>query len=433
MPENTEKKPSIVLLLTSNFPFRTGEEFIENEITYLSKGFTKVLIAPLSYRPGMSQTRVVPENVELVLPGARYRTASDLRDIISFILRHPGRFFLSIRRSIFSKEKLRFRHIDLMFDLHCSMLAENINGALSKNYNDPELSIIYCYWFHTQARVAVALKSLIQFQSTPIISRGHRSDIYEEAHLNGHLPQRRIMITDMKKLYAVSEDGTAYLKEKFPRFAKQIETRYLGVNAATNAGNPSLQSKQLVTCSAISNVKRLPLLIEALAILQKSHPDVVWIHYGWGEGSAVDSVVALAREKLTPGSFDFKGAIPNSDLRAVYGSTPATAFINVSSSEGVPVSMMEALAQGLPLIATDVGGSRELINTKLGMFPGLLSSDPSPTEVASAIQALLESSDSDYANYVKASLLAWESKWSAERNYSKFTQDIAGLAGPISD
>ena len=36
-------------------------------------------------------------------------------------------------------------------------------------------------------------------------------------------------------------------------------------------------------------------------------------------------------------------------------------FINTSSSEGVPVSIMEALSVGIPIIATDVGGTKEIV------------------------------------------------------------------------
>ncbi|MFR4320263.1 MAG: glycosyltransferase [Blautia massiliensis (ex Durand et al. 2017)] len=38
--------------------------------------------------------------------------------------------------------------------------------------------------------------------------------------------------------------------------------------------------------------------------------------------------------------------------------------MNVSSSEGIPVSIMEATSFGIPGIATDAGGTKEIIRDK---------------------------------------------------------------------
>ncbi|NJK95527.1 MAG: glycosyltransferase [Bacteroidales bacterium] len=56
-------------------------------------------------------------------------------------------------------------------------------------------------------------------------------------------------------------------------------------------------------------------------------------------------------------------------------------FLNTSLSEGVPVSVMEALSFGLPVIATDVGGTGELINDEVGM---LINPEISPALLMSA-------------------------------------------------
>ena len=41
-------------------------------------------------------------------------------------------------------------------------------------------------------------------------------------------------------------------------------------------------------------------------------------------------------------------------------------FLNVSESEGIPVSIMEAISAGIPVIATDVGGTSEIVNDSFG-------------------------------------------------------------------
>ena len=43
-------------------------------------------------------------------------------------------------------------------------------------------------------------------------------------------------------------------------------------------------------------------------------------------------------------------------------------FINLSSSEGIPVSIMEAQSFGIPVIATNVGGSGEIVVSETGVL-----------------------------------------------------------------
>lgn len=60
--------------------------------------------------------------------------------------------------------------------------------------------------------------------------------------------------------------------------------------------------------------------------------------------------------------------------------------VSASHTEGLPNAILEALATGLPVIATDAGGSRELIESGVN---GLLVSVGEPQELAKAIDALV--------------------------------------------
>lgn len=52
----------------------------------------------------------------------------------------------------------------------------------------------------------------------------------------------------------------------------------------------------------------------------------------------------------------------NQQVYDYYKSNKVDVFVNVSYSEGLPVSLMEASSFGIPVIATDVGGSAEIID-----------------------------------------------------------------------
>ena len=59
------------------------------------------------------------------------------------------------------------------------------------------------------------------------------------------------------------------------------------------------------------------------------------------------------------------GVVPNNEISNIYKKYKPDFFINLSSTEGVPVSIMEAFF-GMPVIATNVGGTSEIINDSVG-------------------------------------------------------------------
>ena len=62
-------------------------------------------------------------------------------------------------------------------------------------------------------------------------------------------------------------------------------------------------------------------------------------------------------------------------------------FISLSSSEGLPVSMMEAISFGIPILATDVGGVSEIVKRATGR---LVSVDDPPELVAGVARAIVD-------------------------------------------
>src|SRR5690606_18449937 len=95
----------------------------------------------------------------------------------------------------------------------------------------------------------------------------------------------------------------------------------------------------IVSCSLIKPVKRLDLIID---VLSKVSYDYYWIHIGSGETEK--EVIKYATEKLPPNKFEFLGFVSNDKILDVYKQYDADFFINLSDSEGLPVSIMEAMS-----------------------------------------------------------------------------------------
>lgn len=132
---------------------------------------------------------------------------------------------------------------------------------------------------------------------------------------------------------------------------------------------------RILSCSHIVPVKRIELLFEALE--QYSDCPIEWFHIGSGPDLNLfrDKANRCTNRHL---SITFLGSLPNEDIHRFYVRHPIDLFVNVSKSEGVPVSIMEAIAYGVPVLATNVGGNSEIVQPDFGC---LLSADPLPLQI----------------------------------------------------
>lgn len=157
---------------------------------------------------------------------------------------------------------------------------------------------------------------------------------------------------------------------------------HLGIDKlAQESGSPKRKEMfRIVSCSHVVPVKRLNLLFGALDAFA-SFP-ICWTHIGGGSG--YESLKKMTESKKNQYlSIDLRGPMENGTIHRLYATEWFDLFVNVSSSEGVPVSIMEALAYGLPIVATDVGGNKEIVADQFGI---LLKSNPETSEIWNAIE-----------------------------------------------
>lgn len=420
-----------LILLTNCYPYAPGEEFIESEIDHLAAAFDRVVLIPVVRHIRQTRRRATPENVEVVLPKALSTTRASAVQVIRYAVRHPGSAAAAVGRALRSSPHPRRVFADLRLDLLACITADQVQETVRARVAASDRALLYSYWMMVPARVAVRLSRRLSRRRVPVFSRAHGYDVFSERGTGNYLPQRELLLDGISEVFTASESGAEYLRAKYPAYADRVSTSHLGVGPARAAGNPSRDSLRVYSCAYLVPVKRIPLLIDGLSVAQSRGLKVKWSHIGSGAADYAASIERLAAERLEAGSFELLGDLTNNEVRRQYAVQPGSVFMNVSESEGVPVSIMEALAQGFPVIATDVGGNSELIDSEDGMFRGLLSGTPTADEIADRLETLLTAEPAEYDGYVQASLRHWRRAWSSDVNYAAFSDRLLNAASPV--
>ena len=139
---------------------------------------------------------------------------------------------------------------------------------------------------------------------------------------------------------------------------------------ADPAGTQALQARfglagrrVLVTAAALSPEKDPLTLIEAVSILRQDHPDVVCLHCG-ADGAVADPVRARIAERGLQDHYRLAGFQPHvADALAL-----ADVYVSSSRFEALGTSVLDACLAGLPVVATDVGGHREILAPDRGLL-----------------------------------------------------------------
>ena len=162
--------------------------------------------------------------------------------------------------------------------------------------------------------------------------------------------------------------------------------------------------------------KNLSLLVKAVSQMKTSILlDIV------GEGELKEDIEALIQQYELK-NVKLHGQKTSKELLEFYQS--ADIFVLPSFKEGVSLAMLEALAAGLPVVASDTSELRQILSEC-----GVLIQDPNSTNYASALDALLSDKDAlrklSYASLKKARSYSWENVLdSIEDVYKKINHDI---------
>ena len=405
-----------LIMLTNTYPFNGGEYFIENEIDIVSRYFDKIMIFALDADKNAPLTRSIPVNVSAVITGKYSRKRERAGDLIGAVLNMPFAGKEDGETDI--RKKLFHEYFRKRSERQFKQVLEKLSVEELKKYDEV---IIYSYWLFVSASVGVKLKEhLIKMGVTvkKVVSRAHGYDLYEERNSLKYLPEREYLLNNLDAVFTCSRDGERYLKEKYPNFAEKIYYSPLGTKDHGAVSHNKTDCFTIVTCSSLNPVKRVWRVADALSIYM-GEKEIKWIHIG-GSGKKLRKLENYTENKLLGknAAFEFKGQMTNDKVNDFYLSNPPDLFLNVSESEGVPVSIMEAASFGIPVLATDCGGTGEVVeNSVTGK---LIPKDFSDSELISEIKNFMFLKENDIKRMSEAGRSMWMEKYNAEKNYSDF-------------
>jgi L-malate glycosyltransferase len=230
-----------------------------------------------------------------------------------------------------------------------------------------------------------------------MVSPGLRVILTEHGRLSDQPPTaKRRMVTPVlaalgHDLISVSEDLRTYMiAAGFPQRLRVIPN---GIEIGPEPGRAEreqarallgVDERTLVIGSVgrLDPVKDFPMLVRAFGIVHASHPDSTLVLIGDGdERRRIEEAIAALPVPHGVRPFghreDVRRLLPGVDV-----------FVNTSVSEGISLTLLEAMAACLPVVATAVGGTPEVV---LHGKTGLLIPARDPAPCAAAIAELLGS------------------------------------------
>ena len=142
---------------------------------------------------------------------------------------------------------------------------------------------------------------------------------------------------------------------------------------------------QIGMAARFSCTKRQDLLVSAILLLERRHPEIRWRLSLAGYGDCYHHVHAQVERMGLTGRVELAGNLGPVDLRSWFQSLDL--YAHASEGEALSTSMLQAMATGLPIVASNVPGIKNLLHID-GRQLGLLSDDNTAEAFADGISIL---------------------------------------------
>lgn len=371
-----------VLYVTAQIPWGPSEAFILPEIMEMERQGHRVTVCPLrpqrKLAPGSEPAHVAEYSVRLPLLGCR-----TLVYAIETTLWHPVATMRAVLRLLRGTSGAQKRAKNLAILPKALALASLVRRLRPDH--------IHAHWASTPSSAALVAAEITK---TPWSFTAHRWDIKEKNALS-------LKVESASFVRAISQKGAALLRSEVSEDKRgKILCIRMGCHVDGDSGTGVEDAEKpregrithpLIACPAnLLPVKGHEVLINACNLLRSW--GVPFRCVMLGKGPLEQELRSMTKRKKLDGFIEWRGQIPHDELLRLYRTRSISIVVLPSvvtpdgEEEGIPVSLMEAMAAGIPVVSTLTGSIPELLHDGAG----LLVPERDEEALALAIRDLLE-------------------------------------------
>ena len=166
---------------------------------------------------------------------------------------------------------------------------------------------------------------------------------------------------------------------------------------------------KLLYVRAFASIYNPTMAIEVLKELKKIYPEAILCMIGPDKDGTLKDVKHLINTYDLQDSVEITGVLPKKEWHEK--SKDFDIFINTTNVDNTPISVIEAMALGLPVVSTNVGGLPYLISNNID---GVLVDKEQPLLMANEIHKIIEKNKSSFAKKARSKVENFD--WSVVKN-----------------
>jgi glycosyltransferase involved in cell wall biosynthesis len=356
-----------IIFVTANLPHGTDEAFIVPEIVQLVRAGHQVLIVPRSPKGPIIHGKDVLEHSK----SEALCSATVIKKAMRVARLSPSRTLRALAPLLQSRT-LGIAAKNASIVPKALWLAE-----IAREWGADHL---HSHWAGTTATLTMFAGKI---SGIPWSFTAHRWDIVENNLLKEKVRQASVA-------RFISEDGLRMARELGIGAAHNARVLHMGVSLPAEVERQSGEWPIVICPARLVHVKGHRFLLEAWRILRNRgvHGEL-WLA---GDGELRPQLESFTHAFGLQHCVTFLGTLGHQELLRIYREVPVSAVVLASTDlgrgvhEGIPVALMEAMAYGIPVVATSAGGTPELVKPGTGM----LVPPAEPVALANALQTLLQ-------------------------------------------
>lgn len=272
--------------------------------------------------------------------------------------------------------------LSLVPHIHAALRVSKRNlfaASRARKLQDLGIHVLHAHDFNVVSKLS-------KFSGKIIFTNHFKGSMYEEALKYqpgmGHrawksffVAMERMVVKRADVLTFPSESAKKLLEEDYPDLTEEIESKaqiiYSGIDPrAIESASECINSRGNLYLNVANHIpdKGIEIALSVFREIKQIDPDAHFINVGL-EGPETDKMKATTEKAGLSNSVEFCGVLPHRDVIGLMKS--AFALLHTPKRVVFDLTMLEAMAAGLPVIATDVLGNREALG---GMHPLYISS-----------------------------------------------------------